>query len=328
MATPAESAVETSGQLLPLAPQPSRDAVIAEIRRRLEGQGATLAEAIAERDLYFRVSLVGACNLSCVFCHNEGAPKEGKIKLEDVEVAIGAAVRAGFTRVQFTGGEPLLRPDVAEFVRLGRTFVDDVGVTTNGVYLPRRIDGLLDAGIARIHVSLQTESLIGAGSEERWGIPDWLAPTVDLASAGHFRLRVNLPVPAHTMPQAEAFLYDITASGIDVKVFAVLPEGEVREEEYPLADLEAIVERVNSSRQGEERGSVLLRGYRPPEGVRCSTCPDRPRCMEQSHSLRLGADLTLRPCLATRGWDSPLDRESLDESVTTAALLALDYRWC
>lgn len=311
-----------------MATLPPRDAVLTEIRRRLDQQGATLADAIADRDLYFRISLVGACNLSCTFCHNEGAPKEGKIKLEDVDVAIAAAVRAGFTRVQFTGGEPLLRPDVSEFVRLARTYVEDVGVTTNGVYLPRRIDGLMEAGLARMHVSLQTESLIGAGSEERWGIPSWLAPTVDLASGGAFRLRVNLPVPSDTMPQAEAFLHEVTTSGIDVKVFAVLPEGEVREEEYPLHQLEAMVERINVARQGEERGSVLLRGYRPPEGVRCTTCPDRPRCMEQSHSLRLGADLTLRPCLATRGWDSSLDRESIDESVTQAALLALDYRWC
>jgi hypothetical protein len=49
--------------------------------------------------------------------------------------------------------------------------------------------------------------------------------------------------------------------------------------------------------------------------------------MEQSHSLRLGADLVLRPCLATRHWDAPLRASAINESVTEAALLALDYRW-
>jgi len=327
MAVPTQSPDVASGTPLPLVSQPSREEVLAAVRGRLDERKMTLAEAIAERDLYFRVSLVGACNLSCAFCHNEGAPKEGKVKLEDVDVAIDAAVHAGFTRVQFTGGEPLLRPDVAEFVRLGRSYVDDVGVTTNGVYLPRRIDSLIDAGLARMHVSLQTESLIAAGSEQRWGIPPWLGPTVELASGGAFRLRVNLPVPADTLPQAEAFLHAVTSVGIDVKVFAVLPEGEVREEEYPLDRLEEMVERVNDSRREGDRGSVLLRGYRPPEGVRCPTCPDRSRCMEQSHSLRLGADLTLRPCLATRGWDSSFDLGSAQGTVTEAALLALDYRW-
>jgi molybdenum cofactor biosynthesis enzyme MoaA len=328
MAAPTQSLDVSTGQPLPLVSQPPREAVLAEIRKRLEERGETLADAIAARDLYFRVSLVGACNLSCTFCHNEGAPKEGKIKLEDVDVAIDAAVKAGFTRVQFTGGEPLLRPDVAEFVRLARTYVDDVGVTTNGVYLPRRIDGLLEAGIARMHVSLQTESLIAAGDEQRWGIPPWLVPTVDLASSGAFRLRVNLPVPADTMAQAETFLHDVTEVGVDVKVFAVLPEGQVKEEEYPLDRLEGMVERINAARAGAERGSVLLRGYRPPEGVRCPTCSDRPRCMEQSHSLRLGADLTLRPCLATRQWDSSFAGASVEQNVREAALLALDYRWC
>lgn len=327
MTAPIQLPVILGDRPMPPTIQPSREVVLAAIRKRLTDRRATLAEAIAERDLYFRVSIVGACNLSCTFCHNEGAPKQGKIKLETVDAAVAAAVRVGFTRVQLTGGEPLLRPDVAEFVHMARQHVDDVGVTTNGVYLPRRVASLMDAGLTRMHVSLQTESLIGAGSAERWGIPDWLAPTVDLASRGAFRLRVNLPVPADTLTQAERFLHEVTATGIDVKVFAVLPEGEVRGQQYPLDQLEALVMRVNETRNADDQGSVLLRGYRPPEGIRCGTCPDRDRCMEQSHSLRLGADMILRPCLATRIWDAPLNGQSIDENVTNAALLALDYRW-
>src|SRR5688500_5217331 len=93
-----------------------RRRVIEQIARKVEGRGSTLAAEIAQRDLYFRIAVVGACDLSCTFCHNEGAPKTGKIRLSTVDTAIGAAVRAGFTRVQFTGGEPLLRPDIADFV--------------------------------------------------------------------------------------------------------------------------------------------------------------------------------------------------------------------
>jgi GTP 3',8-cyclase len=310
-----------------LATDAERQQFVETITHRLEQRASTLDEEIAKRGLYFRISVVGACNLSCSFCHNEGAPKTGKIKLSVVDTAIRSAVRAGFSRVQFTGGEPLLRPDIGDFVRLARGYVEDVGVTTNGVYLPVRIDSLLAAGLHRMHVSLQTESLIAAGTRDHWGIPPWLAPTVRLASEERFRLRVNLPCPADTLEQAERFLYEVTTVGIDVKVFSVLPEGEVRDAPYPLADLEALVDRVNADAKGTGRGSVLLRGYRPPAGLRCGTCLDRDRCMEQSHSLRLGADLALRPCLATRYWDSPLQMDAPDESVREAALLALDYRW-
>lgn len=306
-----------------------RSDILQEIRKRLDERSQTLTEAIAERDLYFRISVVGTCNLSCTFCHNEGAPTKGKIGLSVVQQAVLAAVQVGFTRVQFTGGEPLLRPDIGDFVRLARRYVTDVGVTTNGTYLPVRLGSLLDAGLHRLHVSLQTEPLEQAGSGGEWGIPDWLMPTVKQAESGQFGVRFNLPVPADCLPKAEPFLVLLTARGINVKVFSVLPEGDFRDDDYPLAELEAIVARVNdfNAAIGGSTGTVFIRGFRPPVGLRCGRCPDVSRCKEQSHSLRLGADLQLRPCLATRGWDSILSTGDPRSSIEEAALLALDYRW-
>lgn len=305
-----------------------REGVVGQIRDRLEEKGQTLADAIRERELYFRVSVVGTCNLSCTFCHNEGAPTAGKMNLDTLRRAVAAAVRVGFTRVQLTGGEPLLRPDIGDFVKVAREYVDDVGVTTNGTYLPQRLDDLMAGGLARMHVSLQTEPLVEAGTAQAWGIPPWLMPTVERAATGAFTLRLNLPVPADELGRTETFLYLLTRKGVNVKVFSVLPEGEMREDNYPLADLEALVERVNEENSAVDgAGEVLLRGFRPPTGIRCSSCPDLARCKEQSHSLRLGADLMLRPCLATRDWDIRLNMDRLDEELTEAALLALDYQW-
>lgn len=308
----------------------NRAVTLQDIRARLASQAKSLPQAIAERGLYFRISVVGTCNLSCTFCHNEGAPTAGKISLDAVDRAVAAAVRAGFTRVQLTGGEPLLRPDISDFVQVSRRHVRDVGITTNGTYLPMRLDSLVEAGLHRLHVSLQTEPLVEAGRGGAWGIPEWLMPTVERSQGGSFSVRFNLPVPADALPEAEAFLYLLTSRGVDVKVFSVLPEGEMREDAYPLQDLEVIVDRVNEANavSGVHGcGSVFIRGFRPPAGIRCGKCQDFARCKEQSHSLRLGADLMLRPCLATRSWDSPLDFNHLDNSITEAALLALDYRW-
>ena len=306
----------------------SRPFVLSEIRKRLEQSRTTLVEAIRQRDLYFRVSVVGGCNLSCAFCHNEGAPTKGTIDIEVAEKAIAAAVAVGFDRVQFTGGEPLLRRDIGDFVRMARRQVQDVGVTTNGTYLLRALDDLVGANITRIHVSLQTESLIEAGSAERWGIPEWLAPTIHRANEGAFSLRLNLPVPADCLDAAEDFLVQLGEHRCDVKAFSVLPEGSTANTPYPLTKLEDMVMRVNSIRQAANVScEVFLRGFRPPEGVRCPTCRDRDRCKEQSHSLRLGADLILRPCLATRDWDMPMGESDLEDQIREATLLALDYRW-
>lgn len=316
---------------LRLVSQPERHEVLWEVRRRLESRRQTLAEAIQERELYFRVSVVGACNLSCTFCHNEGAPTTGKLTPEMAEVAVRSAAAVGFTRVQFTGGEPLIHPQLGDFVHMAREYVDDVGVTTNGTYLPKRLNALIAAGLQRLHVSLQTESLTDGDSDE-WAAPQWLIPTVELATEGTFNLRLNLPVPADSLVQAERFLEPLTARGISCKVFSILPEGELTDDSYPLDRLESLVRRVNEGNEGSSTaGRVELRGFRPPSGFRCATCHDEARCKEQSHSLRLGADLILRPCLATRDWDLPLawpiDPLELETAVLEQSLLALDYRW-
>jgi hypothetical protein len=135
---------------------------------------------------------------------------------------------------------------------------------------------------------------------------------------------LNLPVGADDIARAGAFLQRIDC---DIKVFSILPEGHLRSAPYPLTQLEDMVRRANAERmQRNCPGKVELRGYRPPTGIRCGSCADRDRCKEQSHSLRLGADLLLRPCLATRAWDQPLTAP-FESTIRDAALLALDYEW-
>jgi hypothetical protein len=154
-------------------------------------------------------------------------------------------------------------------------------------------------------------------------------PTVDRAARGDYILRLNLPIPADSLAEAERFLVWLTAQRISAKVFSLLPE-RASGIDYPLNELENLVRRVNSSNRADPNaGTVDMRGYQPPTGFRCSACDDRPRCREQSHSLRLGADLVLRPCLATRDWDMPLDwpldAAALETAVREQAILALDY---
>jgi len=297
---------------------------LASIKEQLTARNQTLQQAIEERQLYFRISVVGNCNLSCEFCHNEGAPARGRMNIDTMLVAVAAAKRAGFSRVQFTGGEPLLHPEIAMFVARAREHIVDVGITTNGTFLEAHLASLVAAGVSRVHVSLQTESLILAGDGENWGVPDWLAPTLERAAQGAFSLRLNLPVPANDLVRAERFLDELRC---DIKAFSILPEGEAKEDTYPSDALAALVARVNSRRAEQMLpGQVFVRGYRPPAGIRCPSCANRTRCKEQSHSLRLGADLVLRPCLATRDWDIPFE-EPVDVALESAALLALDYRW-
>jgi GTP 3',8-cyclase len=301
---------------------------VALISNHLLDRAETIAQAIQKRELYFRISLVGACNLHCPFCHNEGGPEKGKLKVPFVVRATRIAHELGFRRVQFTGGEPLLHPRVADFVAAVRQIMPDIGITTNGTYLPDKFDALLAAGLSRIHVSLQAEALRTSTESDHWAIPSWLSPVLERGRKGIIKVRLNLPVPMDDLAAAHLFLTELSLFGCDVNLFSILPRSGVHDQQYTSSSLEEIAAEENYRRLSNNiSGRIIVRGYRAPSGIRCASCADKLMCKEQSHSLRLGVDRILRPCLATRKWDIQTTEENLWLEMKAATLLALDYTW-
>jgi cyclic pyranopterin phosphate synthase len=112
------------------------------------------------RDL--RVSVTDRCNLRCTYCMPaEGLPWMPKAEMltdEEMLRLIGLFVRDGVTQVRLTGGEPLLRRSIVELVA-GIAALEPrpkIAMTTNGVGLARVAQGLADAGLDRVNVSLDT----------------------------------------------------------------------------------------------------------------------------------------------------------------------------
>jgi len=296
------------------------------IQKKLTENGKTISDGIEKKKLYFRVSLVGTCNLNCEFCHNEGAPCSGKLDLSFGLNAIKKARSLGFKRVQFTGGEPLLHSQVLEFVQNSRQIVTDVGITTNGILLEKFINHLAEAGITRIHVSLQLESLTDNNVNGRWKVPNWLEPILEYSKTEAFILRLNLPVPPNKLRDAKIFLQEIAPFQCSIKLFSVLPSNKEADCYYPLNELSEIAWTENMRRNTNgDKGRITVREYFPPKGIRCQSCSSYSGCRELSRSLRLGADGILRPCLATREWDSQLHEKNMLESIEEATLFALDF---
>ena len=108
-----------------------------------------------------RVSITDRCNYKCVYCRtgNEGA-LYADLPLEDYLRMVRVLVSLGIEKVRITGGEPLLRHGVVDFVRSVaalRTLDGnplDVAITTNGHLLPEMAQPLKDAGLSRITVSM------------------------------------------------------------------------------------------------------------------------------------------------------------------------------
>ena len=116
-----------------------------------------------ERPLHsLRLSVTDRCNLRCQYCMPEAEytwlPKDDILHFEEIVRLVRIFVTLGVHRVRLTGGEPLLRRDLATLVRLlaGVPGIDDLALTTNGVLLADHVRGLRDAGLGRITVSLDT----------------------------------------------------------------------------------------------------------------------------------------------------------------------------
>lgn len=112
------------------------------------------------RDL--RVSLTDRCNLRCSYCmpHDFAAwlPSEDLLTTEELLEIIEVAVSQGIDEVRLTGGEPLLRPDIVEIVARISSIENapKLSMTTNGLALAKLAKPLVNAGLRRINISLDT----------------------------------------------------------------------------------------------------------------------------------------------------------------------------
>jgi cyclic pyranopterin phosphate synthase len=109
-----------------------------------------------------RVSLTDRCNLRCTYCMpNDFAawlPSEHQLTTDELVRVIEIAVSEGINEVRLTGGEPLLRPDIVEIVsRINAiTNAPTLTMTTNALTLAKVAQPLVDAGLTRINISLDT----------------------------------------------------------------------------------------------------------------------------------------------------------------------------
>ncbi len=111
---------------------------------------------------YLRVSVTDRCNLRCAYCQPVKELKLLKhseiLSYEEVFRVVQAAAKLGISKIRLTGGEPLIRREFTDFVAsvCRMPGLEDVSVTTNGVFLKEKAGELFDAGVRRINVSLDT----------------------------------------------------------------------------------------------------------------------------------------------------------------------------
>ena len=111
------------------------------------------------RDL--RISVTDRCNFRCTYCmpkeeyqNFDFLPKNQILTYEEISVVVRTLIPMGLKKIRITGGEPLLRKDLAKLIKMIREQDDsiDIAITTNGVLLSKYAQELSQAGLSRVTV--------------------------------------------------------------------------------------------------------------------------------------------------------------------------------
>jgi len=121
----------------------------------------TLHDKFGREITDLRISITDRCNFRCVYCRSadpENYREHDQIlSWEELERLGRIFVEMGIQKVRITGGEPLVREGVEGYIRkLHELEVQDLSMTTNGHLLAERIPALLEAGLHRINISLDS----------------------------------------------------------------------------------------------------------------------------------------------------------------------------
>ncbi len=121
-----------------------------------------MKDQFGRRITYLRISVTDKCNLRCTYCMPvEGLdwiPKPELLTYEEIAEIVRQMADVGLSKVRLTGGEPLVRRDLPQLVRLLSAVpgIRDIALSTNAVLLPRHAEDLREAGVGRVNISLDT----------------------------------------------------------------------------------------------------------------------------------------------------------------------------
>jgi cyclic pyranopterin phosphate synthase len=111
---------------------------------------------------YLRISVTDRCNLRCLYCMPpEGVPQMSHndiLSYEEIRTIVQAAAELGINKIRLTGGEPLVRAELPELIKMLSQIegIQELSLTTNGTLLKNHALELKQSGLSRINVSLDT----------------------------------------------------------------------------------------------------------------------------------------------------------------------------
>ncbi|HKA25740.1 MAG TPA: GTP 3',8-cyclase MoaA [Gaiellaceae bacterium] len=291
-----------------------------------------------------RVSVTDKCNFRCRYCMPaeglEWLDRDELLSFEEIERLVGVLARMGVDEIRLTGGEPLARRDLPTLVGMlaGTPGVRDLSLTTNGVLLDRFATPLVEAGLRRLNVSLDSLSHVRFAEITRRDALDRVLAGLEEAER-HSELRpikVNcVAIKGFTEEEVPALAELARRKPYVVRFIEFMPldaDQAWRDDDVLTgAEIRALIEQRWPLEEVAAKPSSTARRFRFADGAGeigfvnpvsepfCSSC-DR---------IRLTADGQLRTCLfSRREWDlkTPLRDGSSNERIEQLIRFAVAHK--
>ena len=270
-----------------------------------------LVDSFSRRIDYMRISVTDRCDLRCVYCSDRSAPplpREDVLSYEEIQRIAVAAARLGVTKLRLTGGEPLVRADLARLVRMlvAVNGIGEVSMTTNGTRLADCAEELKTAGLKRVNVSLDSLNPERFRQITNGDRLETVLQGIDTAAkAGIQPVKVNMVVLRGVNDdEVIDFAARTVSDGWHVRFIEHMPFVTSATEAVPATSVADIIERIEGS-LGKLEPHVPASGNGPATYFRLPSARGTlgfigavTDCFcAECNRFRLTADGHLRPCL-------------------------------
>lgn len=287
---------------------------------------------------YLRVSVTDRCNYRCIYCMPpDGVSQKAHsdiLRYEEILKVIKVAVKQGVEHVRITGGEPLVRKQIVEFVESVAAIkgLKDISMTTNGALLAKYATALKNAGLKRVNISVDSLNSENFKKITRNGkLEDVLNAIEASISAKLFPVKLNVVIIKglndHEIIDFADYAY---ANDVSIRFIEQMPFNEQQlnyvSQQHVIDQISSKYELIPSSKENTygPSSTFLMKNGRGKIGFISSMT--HPFC-EECKRLRLTSDGFLLPCLDSDKSESIKGKSENDISGIIATLHKLKKSW-
>ena len=163
-----------------------------------------LTDSFSRQLTYLRLSITDFCNFRCEYClpnGYQGKPPQNELTVAEIATLVDGFAQVGTKKVRITGGEPSIRRDVVDIIKVIKNTagIETVAMTSNGYKLGKHLAAWNNAGLNQINISM--DSFDAATFNKMTGfdmLPQLLADMDKLLATTDIKLKINSILMAET----------------------------------------------------------------------------------------------------------------------------------